>query len=167
MPVPQRVNFFVEQASCLFIKSLFKIVQHLRKTKLSNFIQMKIKAIHHVAIICSDYEASKKFYVEVLGCSIIKETFRTERNSYKLDLGVGNGDTIELFSFPHPPERINNPEACGLRHLAFAVEDIEASVAYLKSQQVEVENIRLDEITEKRFTFFRDPDNLPLEIYEI
>ncbi|WP_445241805.1 VOC family protein [Microcoleus vaginatus] len=83
---------------------------------------MKIKAIHHVAIICSDYAASKKFYVEVLGCSIIKETFRTERNSYKLDLRVGNGDTIELFSFSHPPERVNNPEACGLRHLAFAVE---------------------------------------------
>ncbi|MEG4284350.1 VOC family protein [Microcoleus sp. A006_D1] len=129
---------------------------------------MKIKAIHHVAIICSDYEASKKFYVEVLGCSIIKETFRSERNSYKLDLQVGNSSAmIELFSFPHPPERVNNPEACGLRHIAFAVDDIEASVAYLKSQQVEVEGIRLDEITERRFTFFRDPDNLPLEIYEI
>ncbi|MCC3415241.1 MAG: VOC family protein [Microcoleus sp. PH2017_29_MFU_D_A] len=129
---------------------------------------MEIKAIHHVAIICSDYEKSKKFYVEVLGCSTIKETFRSERNSYKLDLQVGNGSAmIELFSFPHPPKRVNNPEACGLRHLAFAVEDIEASVAYLKSQQVEVEEIRLDEITEKRFTFFRDPDNLPLEIYEI
>ena len=129
---------------------------------------MKIKAIHHVAIICSDYAASKKFYVEVLGCLIIKETFRSDRNSYKLDLQVGNSSAmIELFSFPHPPERVNNPEACGLRHLAFAVEDIEASVAYLKSQQVEVEGIRLDEITERRFTFFRDPDNLPLEIYEI
>ncbi len=167
MPVPQENSLFVEQASCLFIKSLLRMVQHLRKTQLTNFFNMKIKAIHHVAIICSDYEASKKFYLEVLGCSIIKETFRTERNSYKLDLQVGNGDTIELFSFPHPPERVNNPEACGLRHLAFAVEDIEASVAYLKSQQVEVEEIRLDEITEKRFTFFRDPDNLPLEIYEI
>ena len=129
---------------------------------------MKIKAIHHVAIICSDYEASKKFYVEVLGCSIIKETFRSERNSYKLDLQVGNSSAmIELFSFPHPPQRVNNPEACGLRHLAFAVEDIKAFVGYLKSHQVEVESIRFDEITEKRFTFFRDPDNLPLEIYEI
>jgi glyoxylase I family protein len=129
---------------------------------------MKIKSIHHVAIICSDYEASKKFYVEVLGCSIITETFRSERNSYKLDLQVGNSSAmIELFSFPHPPARVNNPEACGLRHLAFAVENIEASVAYLKSQQVEVEEIRFDEITEKWFTFFRDPDNLPLEIYEI
>ena len=120
-----------------------------------------------MAIICSDYAASKKFYVEVLGCSIIKETFRSERNSYKLDLQVGNGDAIELFSFPDPPQRVSNPEACGLRHLALAVEDIEASVAYLKSQQIEVEEIRFDEITERRFTFFRDPDNLPLEIYEI
>ncbi|WP_373536997.1 VOC family protein [Microcoleus sp.] len=128
---------------------------------------MKIKAIHHVAIICSNYETSKKFYLEVLGCSIIQETFRAERNSYKLDLQVGNGDTIELFSFPDPPKRVSNPEACGLRHLAFAVEDIEASVACLKLQQVEVEEIRFDEITERRFTFFRDPDNLPLEIYEI
>lgn len=128
---------------------------------------MKIKAIHHVAIICSDYAASKKFYVEVLGCSIIKETFRSERNSYKLDLQFENGDAIELFSFPDPPARVNNPEACGLRHLALAVEDIEAAVAYLKSQQLQVEEIRFDEITERRFTFFRDPDNLPLEIYEI
>ncbi len=128
---------------------------------------MKIKAIHHVAIICSDYAASKNFYVEVLGCSIIKETFRSERNSYKLDLQFENGDAIELFSFSDPPARVSNPEACGLRHLAFAVEDIEASVAYLKSHQVEVEEIRFDEITERRFTFFRDPDNLPLEIYEI
>ena len=128
---------------------------------------MKIKAIHHVAIICSDYEKSKKFYVEVLGCSIIKETFRSERNSYKLDLQVGNGSMIELFSFPHPPQRVSNPEACGLRHLALAVEDIESSVAYLKFHQVEVEEIRVDEITERRFTFFRDPDNLPLEMYEI
>ncbi len=128
---------------------------------------MKIKAIHHVAIICSDYAASKNFYVEVLGCSIIKETFRSERNSYKLDLQFENGNAIELFSFPNPPARVSNPEACGLRHLALAVEDIEASVAYLKSQQIEVEEIRFDEITERRFTFFRDPDNLPLEIYEI
>ena len=128
---------------------------------------MKITRIHHVAIICSNYETSKKFYLEVLGCSIIKETFRTERNSYKLDLQVGNGDIIELFSFPHPPERVNSPEACGLRHLALAVEDIDESVAYLQSKQIHVEEIRLDEITGKRFTFFKDPDNLPLEIYEI
>ena len=128
---------------------------------------MKITGIHHVAIICSDYESSKKFYVEVLGCSIVKETFRTERNSYKLDLQFANGDAIELFSFPDPPARVNNPEACGLRHLAFAVEDIEQSVAYLKSHNIDVEPIRIDEITGKQFTFFRDPDNLPLEIYQI
>jgi glyoxylase I family protein len=128
---------------------------------------MKITGIHHVAIICSDYEASKRFYVEVLGCSIVKETFRTERKSYKLDLQFGNGDAIELFSFPDPPARGNNPEACGLRHLAFAVEDIKQSVADLKSHNIDVEEIRIDEITGKQFTFFRDPDNLPLEIYEI
>jgi glyoxylase I family protein len=128
---------------------------------------MKIKEIHHVAIICSNYEVSKKFYVEILGCSIIKETFRSDRNSYKLDLRVGNGGAIELFSFPHPPARVSNPEACGLRHLAFAVEDLKQSVTYLKSHDVDVEEIRIDEITGKQFTFFRDPDNLPLEIYEI
>jgi len=127
---------------------------------------MKTTGFHHVAIICSDYEKSKKFYVDVLGFSIIKETFRSERNSYKLDLRVGNGDQIELFSFPNPPQRVNTPEACGLRHLAFQVENIEQAVADLKSHGVEVEEIRVDEITEKRFTFFKDPDNLPLEIYE-
>ena len=127
---------------------------------------MKITGIHHVAIICSDYEASKRFYVEILRCSIVKETFRAERNSYKLDLQFGKGDAIELFSFPNPPVRINNPEACGLRHLAFAVEDIKQSVAYLKFHNIDVEEIRIDEITGKQFTFFRDPDNLPLEIYE-
>jgi glyoxylase I family protein len=127
---------------------------------------MKISDIHHVAIICSDYERSKKFYVQVLGFNIIQETFRAERNSYKLDLKVGQNTQIELFSFPNPPKRINNPEACGLRHLAFQVDDIEQSVIYLKFHNIEVENIRIDEITGKKFTFFKDPDNLPLEIYE-
>ncbi len=127
---------------------------------------MKTSGIHHVAIICSDYERSKKFYVEILGFSVIKETFRAHRNSYKLDLRVGKNDQIELFSFPHPPQRVNSPEACGLRHLAFKVDDIDQAVLDLKSQGVEVENIRLDEITGKRFTFFKDPDSLPLEIYE-
>ena len=112
LPAFTKSEFSRFTGQSLFIKSLLRIVRHLRKTQLTNFFQMKIKAIHHVAIICSDYEASKKFYVEVLGCSIIKETFRTERNSYKLDLRVGNGDTIELFSFSDPPERVNNPEAC-------------------------------------------------------
>lgn len=126
----------------------------------------KTTGFHHIAIICSDYERSKRFYVETLGFSVIEETFRAARNSYKLDLRVGNGDRIELFSFPDPPKRPNSPEACGLRHLSFEVEDINASVAYLKSQGVQVEDIRLDEITGKLFTFFKDPDNLPLEIYQ-
>ncbi|MBR8840268.1 MAG: VOC family protein [Stigonema ocellatum SAG 48.90 = DSM 106950] len=127
---------------------------------------MKTTGIHHVAIICCDYERSKKFYVEVLGFSVIQETFRAKRNSYKLDLRVGENYQIELFSFPDPPERVSHPEACGLRHLAFEVDDIEEAVLDLKSQGVEVEAIRVDEMTGKRFTFFQDPDGLPLEIYE-
>lgn len=127
---------------------------------------MKTMGIHHVAIICSDYEKSKIFYVDVLGFSIIQETFRAARNSYKLDLKVGNGDVIELFSFPDSPKRASHPEACGLRHLAFEVDDISASVSYFKSKNVEVEDIRIDELTGKQFTFFKDPDNLPLEIYQ-
>ncbi|MEC4819633.1 MAG: VOC family protein [Scytonema sp. PMC 1069.18] len=127
---------------------------------------MKVNGIHHVAIICSDYEISKKFYVEVLGFSVIQETFRVERNSYKLDLKVGDSYQIELFSFPNPPQRVSKPEACGLRHLAFEVDNIEQTVSYLKSQGIEVENIRFDEITGKKFAFFQDPDALPLEIYQ-
>ena len=127
---------------------------------------MKVNKIHHVAIICSDYEKSKQFYLDILKFSLIKETFRAAKKSYKLDLRVGNGDIIELFSFPNPSPRPSNPEACGLRHLAFQVDDIDKTVDYLKSQGVEVEDIRIDEITEKRFTFFKDPDGLPLEIYE-
>ncbi|MBD2447456.1 VOC family protein [Nostoc sp. FACHB-152] len=128
---------------------------------------MKTTGIHHVAIICSNYERSKKFYVEVLGFSIIQETFRAERNSYKLDLRVGENSQIELFSFPNPPQRPSQPEACGLRHLAFKVNNIEQAVIDLKSHNLDVENIRIDEITGKKFTFFKDPDNLPLEIYEL
>jgi glyoxylase I family protein len=127
---------------------------------------MKITDIHHIAIICSNYNRSKSFYVETLGFSIIQETFRAERNSYKLDLKVGENGQIELFSFPNPPQRFSSPEACGLRHLAFKVDNIEETVFYLNSQGVETENIRIDEITGKKFTFFKDPDNLPLEIYE-
>lgn len=127
---------------------------------------MKTTKIHHVAIICSDYERSKKFYTEVLGFQIINEIFRSERNSYKLDLQVGDNSQIELFSFPNPPHRVDRPEACGLRHLAFEVDDIDEAVRELKSQGVEVEKIRVDEITGKKFTFFQDPDRLPLEIYQ-
>ncbi|WP_414514808.1 VOC family protein [Nostoc sp. PCC 9305] len=127
---------------------------------------MKTTGIHHVAIICSDYDRSKAFYVETLGFPIIQETFRAARNSYKLDLKVAENTQIELFSFPNPPERPSKPESCGLRHLAFQVDDVEETVVYLKSKGLEVENIRVDEITGKKYTFFKDPDNLPLEIYE-
>ena len=127
---------------------------------------MKLKRIHHVAIICSDYQTSKHFYVDILGFSVINETFRESRNSYKLDLQVNSGNCIELFSFPNPPQRVSRPEACGLRHLAFEVDNIDESVAYLQAKDVKVEDIRTDEITGKRFTFFQDPDGLPLEIYE-
>lgn len=127
---------------------------------------MTISRFHHVAIICSNYEQSKHFYVETLGFPIIQETFRAERNSYKLDLQVGDRDRIELFSFPDPPPRPSRPEAQGLRHLAFAVADLDQTVEHLESQGVAVEAIRLDELTGKRFTFFQDPDGLPLELYE-
>ncbi len=128
---------------------------------------MQVNKIHHVAIICSNYERSKSFYVDILKFPIIAETFRSERNSYKLDLRVGKDDAIELFSFPAPPHRSSQPEACGLRHLAFAVERIEDNVNYLISRGITVEPIRVDPITSKKFTFFQDPDGLPLEIYEI
>jgi len=127
---------------------------------------MKINKIHHIAIICSNYQKSKDFYVNILGFEIIQETFRKERNSYKLDLRVGNQDQIELFSFPNPPKRPNKPESCGLRHLAFEVDDIDQSVTDFLEKGIMVEPIRLDEITGKRYTFFQDPDNLPLEIYQ-
>lgn len=127
---------------------------------------MQIADVHHIAIICSNYERSKQFYTEVLGFEIIRETYRAARQSYKLDLQVSPSTQIELFSFPNPPARPTTPEACGLRHLAFAVVDLDAAVAALQAQGVETEAIRLDDLTGKRFTFFRDPDDLPLELYE-
>jgi glyoxylase I family protein len=127
---------------------------------------MNLKRIHHVAIICSDYERSKHFYVNVLGLEVIHEHYRKERNSYKLDLKVNEYDQIELFSFENPPKRLSYPEACGLRHLAFEVENIEETIAYLHKHDIEVEPIRMDPITGKRFTFFADPDGLPIELYE-
>jgi glyoxylase I family protein len=130
-------------------------------------ILMKVTKIHHVAIICADYEISKKFYVDILKFSIINETYRSDRDSYKLDLQVSDRDTIELFSFPSPPHRSSNPEACGLRHLAFEVDNIEENINYLIFQGIDVEPLRVDPITGKKFTFFKDPDDLPLEIYEI
>jgi glyoxylase I family protein len=128
---------------------------------------VKLNKIHHVAIICSDYETSKRFYVDILGLRIIEETYRSERQSYKLDLLVGDGpEQIELFSFPNPPLRVNAPEARGLRHLAFAVNDVEGTVRELKERGVNVEAIRIDPLTGKKYTFFQDPDGLPLELYE-
>lgn len=126
---------------------------------------MYLKKIHHVAIICSDYEKSKRFYTEILGLKILNETYRKERDSYKLDLSIGDSQ-IELFSFKNSPERSSYPEARGLRHLAFEVENIEEMVNYLKGFQIGSEPIRVDLITGKKFTFFQDPDNLPIEIYE-
>jgi len=125
-----------------------------------------LENIHHTAIICSNYEASKKFYVDVLGLEVIHEVYRKHRESYKLDLALNGHYVIELFSFPHPPKRATQPEACGLRHLAFAVKDIEAIVAHFDHHQIESEHIRVDEFTQKRFTFIADPDGLPIEFYE-
>lgn len=127
---------------------------------------MHLKRIHHVAIICSDYDKSKKFYHNILGLSIINETYREDRNSYKLDLAVNGTYQIELFSFLNPPERESYPEATGLRHLAFEVEDMHKTVAELKNKMVNVEEIRIDPITGKQFTFIHDPDNQPIELYE-
>ena len=127
---------------------------------------MKFNRIHHVAVICSDYQKSKEFYVEKLGFEIENEIFREERNSYKLDLKVAGVYQIELFSFPNPPERVNSPEARGLRHLAFEVDDVEKTAAELNEKGIETEPVRIDEITGKKFTFFKDPDNLPLEVCE-
>ncbi len=124
-----------------------------------------LKGIHHVAIIASDYAASKRFYTEVLGLSVIAETFRAERGSWKLDLRLG-GAQIELFTFPGAPPRPTRPEAQGLRHLAFAVDDLDAAVVRLGAEGVACEPIRRDELTGRRFTFFQDPDGLPLELYE-
>jgi glyoxylase I family protein len=124
------------------------------------------RRIHHIAIICSDYEKSKRFYVEKLGFEVVCETFREERASYKLDLRVGGAYQIELFSFPNPPARLSLPEACGLRHIAFEVDDVQETARVLMAKGIQVEPIRLDEFTNKSFTFLRDPDNLPIEIYE-
>lgn len=126
-----------------------------------------LKAIHHVAVICSDYERSKRFYVDLLGLNVVAETYRDTRDSYKLDLALPDGSQIELFSFPGAPTRPSYPEAQGLRHLAFAVDCLDESVAYLESCNVVCEPIRVDELTNKRFTFFSDPDGLPMELYEI
>jgi len=128
---------------------------------------LEIEKIHHIAIICSNYELSKHFYTEILPFTIQAEHYRAERQSYKLDLCLNGEYVLELFSFPSPPKRISQPEACGGRHLALAVRDLEKSIAYLQSQKVTYEPIRQDEYTGKRFTFLEDPDGFPIELYEI
>lgn len=122
--------------------------------------------LHHAAIICGDYPRSKRFYTEVLGLQVLAEHHRPERDSWKLDLALPDGGQVELFSFPDPPPRPSYPEARGLRHLAFAVADVEAAKAHLEAQGVAVEPVRLDPYTQRRYTFFADPDGLPLELYE-
>jgi glyoxylase I family protein len=128
---------------------------------------VNISGIHHVAIIASDYARSRHFYTEILGLEIVAEVYRAQRDSYKLDLRLPDASQIELFSFPAPPPRTSRPEACGLRHLAFRVPDLDAAVLALRRHGIEPEPIRVDEYTDKRFTFFADPDDLPLELYEM
>ena len=126
-----------------------------------------LNRIHHTAIICSDYEKSKYFYTEILGMKIIREVYRAERESYKLDLSLNGEYVIELFSFPSPPPRVSRPEATGLRHLAFEVNDLDKVVKFLLENNITSEPIRVDEFTDKRFTFISDPDDLPIEFYEV
>ncbi len=128
---------------------------------------IKIKNIHHVAVLTDNYEISKEFYTEILGFEIIKETYRAERQSYKLDLAINGTYQIELFSFPDYRERASYPEAKGLRHMAFTVDDVEAAAVFLKEKNVNVQEVRMDEITGKRFVFFYDPNGQPLELYEV
>ena len=127
---------------------------------------MQIAGLHHVAIIATDYARSRRFYTEVLGLEIVHEVHRAERDSWKLDLRLPDRSQIELFSFPSPPPRVSRPEACGLRHLALRVADIEAAIAHLQAHGVACEPVRVDAYTGRRFTFFADPDQLPLELYE-
>jgi glyoxylase I family protein len=148
--------------SILKLISIYVIIV-LTKVKKS---MVSLKAVHHVAIICRDYNRSKKFYTETLGLTILAEHYRKERDSYKLDLALGDHYVIELFSFPDPPARVSRPEACGLRHLAFVVDDVEATVKDLSARGITFEPVRIDEYTDKKFTFFSDPDGLPLELYE-
>lgn len=127
---------------------------------------LQLNAIHHIAIIASDYPRSKAFYCDVLGFRLMGEVYREARDSWKGDLALGDRYTIELFSFPEPPARVSHPEACGLRHLAFTVPDVAAAVATLDEKGVICEPIRIDELTGKACTFFADPDGLPLELYQ-
>ncbi|MBJ7428166.1 MAG: VOC family protein [Bacteroidia bacterium] len=125
-----------------------------------------LNKIHHIAIICSNYAVSKQFYTEVIGLEILNEIYRVERNSYKLDLALNGIYVVELFSFPNPPMRPSRPEATGLRHLAFEVNNINEIVQKMNSLNIDIEPIRIDEFTNKKFTFIADPDGLPIEFYE-
>lgn len=127
---------------------------------------LTLNKVHHIAILCSDYEKSKTFYTEILGLTIIREIYRKERRSYKLDLALNGTYIVELFSFPSPPKRPSKPEAVGLRHLAFEVINLDETIAFLNIKNIDSEPIRIDETTEKRFTFIADPDELPIEFYE-
>ena len=128
---------------------------------------LQINHIHHIAIICSDYQKSKYFYTNILNFEVENEVYRAERHSYKLDLSVNGLYQIELFSFPNPPARTSRPEACGLRHLAFSVNDLNETREYLLAKQLDCESIRIDEFTDKAFFFTADPDGLPIEFYEV
>ncbi|REH01140.1 SMU1112c/YaeR family gloxylase I-like metalloprotein [Flavobacterium aquicola] len=127
---------------------------------------IKLNKIHHIAVLCSDYEKSKHFYTAVLGLTIVQEIYREERQSYKLDLALNGNYIIELFSFPAPPKRPSRPEAAGLRHLAFEVNNVEETRQYILNQNCTAEEIRIDEFTDKKFFFIADPDNTPIEFYE-
>ncbi len=130
-------------------------------------MRMKISTLHHIAIICSDYEKSKKFYTEILGFTIEQEIYREKRKSFKLDLSLNGEYLIELFSFSAPPSRLTRPEATGLRHIAFGVNDLDECIRFLNTKNIESEPVRVDEFTDKKFTFFTDPDDLPIELYEL
>lgn len=127
---------------------------------------MTLNKVHHIAIICSDYKTSKKFYVEALGLEPLQEIYREDRDSYKLDLALHGNYIIELFSFPKPPPRSTRPEATGLRHLAFEVDDLQSQLLELSKKGIVAEPVRTDEFTQKKFTFIFDPDNLPIELYQ-
>jgi glyoxylase I family protein len=127
---------------------------------------LKLQNVHHIAILCSDYDKSKRFYTKILGFKLERENFRVERNSWKADLSLNGKYIVELFSFPNPPARVSRPEACGLRHLAFTLSNLEVAVEELNRNGVKTEPIRTDEFTGKRFCFFADPDDLPIELYE-
>ena len=127
---------------------------------------MNLSKVHHIAIIVSDYEAAKDFYVNKLGFSVIRENYRSERKDWKLDLRVNEHTELEIFAEENPPKRVNRPEACGLRHLAFCVDNVEQTMNELAEAGIECEPIRVDSYTGKKMTFFHDPDGLPLELHE-